>query len=397
MKIQHVRVRHVFGTLQTEGLFWEERLVRPVDIYPDYRAVNWEEGGQQSDNAHLKIDQFFLEIITDSGIVGTAGPVNPDPARLIVSSLVPRLIGRDPLAGESLWDQMHRFQVHGRQGATMLAISAVDCALWDIRGQFYGAPVWRLLGGSGELPVPAYASMLGHNVEDKDLVRERAIAFKEKGYTAQKWFFRHGPMSGYEGLRKNVELVRTVREAVGEDYDLMFDCWQSFNLDYAVDLCSRIEEYRPRWIEECFMPDRIDTYAKLKAKTLIPLAGAEHEYTRWGFKRFLEKDALDILQPDIYWCGGLSEAIKIAAYATVHDLIVVPHGHSSNAGIHFSVSQSPIHTPYQEDLVKWNQITMHFLKTPVLPQDGVYHAPSEPGLGMALEADRIEYEEDLAA
>ena len=233
-----------------------------------------------------------------------------------------------------------------------------------------------------------YAAGRKGAVEDLGLVAERAQRYRALGHTAQKWFFRHGPMSGHEGLMKNVALVRTVREAVGDDCDLMFDCWQSFNLDYAVDLAGRIAEYRPRWLEECFMPDRIDSHVKLKAKTNIPLSGAEHEYTRWGFKRFIEKDALDVLQPDIYWAGGLSEVLKIAAYATVHDLIVIPHGHSSPATIHFSVTQSPIHTPYQEFLVKWNAIHVHFLKHPVEPQHG-------PGLGMRLDADKIEKEEEV--
>ena len=115
------------------------------------------------------------------------------------------------------------------------------------------------------------------------------------------------------------------------------------------------------------MPDRIDSHVKLKAKTRIPLSGAEHEYTDWGFRRFVEKDALDILWPDIYWRGGLSEAGKIAAYATKHDLIVIPHGHSTPIGIHFSVAQSPIHTPYQEYLDKWDDINMHFLQHPLRP------------------------------
>jgi L-rhamnonate dehydratase len=176
----------------------------------------------------------------------------------------------------------------------------------------------------------------------------------------------------------------------------MIDCWQSLNLDYAVDFCSRIEEFRPRWIEECFMPDRIDSHVKLKAKTRIPLSGAEHEYTRWGFKRFIEKDALDILQPDIYWCGGLSETLKIAAYATVHDLIVIPHGHSTPIGIHFSVAQSPIHTPYQEYLVKWNALHMHFLKSPLWPVKGSIPLPHVPGVNMELDSEKIEREEEVS-
>ncbi len=104
---------------------------------------------------------------------------------------------------------------------------------------------------------------------------------------------------------------------------------------------------------------------------------------------------MDILQPDIYWAGGLSEVLKIAGYATAHDLITIPHGHSTPAGIHFSLTQPPIHTPYQEYLVKWNQINQHFLKHRITPQRGMIHAPTEPGMGMDLDPDRIEAETEV--
>jgi L-rhamnonate dehydratase len=290
---------------------------------------------------------------------------------------------------------MHRQQVHGRQGHMMIAILAVDCALWDLKGKAFGQPIWRILAGATRDSVPAYASMLGYAVEDLGRVRERALTCKASGFAAQKWFIRHGPMSSHEGMRKNVALVATLREALGDDYDIMIDCWQSLNLDYAVDFCSRIEELQPRWIEECFMPDRIDSYVKLKARTRIPLAGAEHEYTRWGVKRFVEKDSLDVLQPDVYWCGGLSEALKIAAYATVRELIVIPHGHSTPMSIHFAVAQSPIHSPYQEYLIKWNAIHMHFFKNPLWPVDGSIAVPSAAGANMDLDSAKIEREEDV--
>jgi L-rhamnonate dehydratase len=396
MRISAVRVRQVSGTMATDGPFWEERLMRPIDIYPDYRKqppIGW--GGQQVDDRQFRLTQWFVQIETDEGAIGIAGPLWPDAARLVLTQLAPIVIGKDALATELLWDQMHRLQVHGRQGDAMIALSAVDCALWDLKGRALGQPVWRLLGGPTREAVPAYASMLGYAVEDLGLVRERAQAAKAEGYTAQKWFFRHGPMSGHEGLKKNVALVRTLRETLGDDYDIMLDCWQSLNFDYALSLCARIEEFQPRWLEEAFMPDRIDSHVKLKAKTRIPLSGAEHEYTRWGFKRFVEKDALDILQPDIYWCGGLSETLKITAYATVHDLIVIPHGHSTPIGIHYSVAQSPIHTPYQEYLVKWNLINQHFLASPVWPTDGSIHLPDGPGVGMDLDPAKIEREEEL--
>ncbi len=395
MKISKLRVRRLTGTMTTDGPMWEERLVRPIDIYAEYRSEPWRTGGEQLDARRFRVTQDFLDIETDAGIIGRAGPLWPDPARLVLTQLAPLLLGKDALAGELLWDQMHRYQVHGRQGDAMIALSAVDCALWDIKGQAFNQPIWRILGGPTRTEIPAYASMLGYAVEDLGRVRERALAFKAKGYTAQKWFFRHGPMSGHAGMQKNVALVRTLRETLGEDYDIMLDCWQSMNFDYAVSLCDRIEEFRPRWLEEPFMPDRIDSHVRLKAKTHIPLSGAEHEYTRWGFKRFVEKDALDILQPDMYWCGGLSETLKIAAYATTHDLIVIPHGHSTPLGIHFSAAQSPIHTPYQEYLDKWNDINMHFLAHPLRPQDGVIRIPEAPGANMGLDPAKIEREEEV--
>lgn len=394
MLITAVRLRRVTGTIATGNDFWEERLVRPIDIYDEFRHRQDHEGGTQAPDG-FHISSVFVEVETDQGVTGRAGPLPEGVAYIIAHHLRRLLIGHDPIAGEKLWDQMHRVMVHGRQGDAMLAISAIDCALWDLRGKWLHQPVHRLLGGPTRPAVPAYASMLGFAVLDPGSVRERALEYKALGYTAQKWFFRHGPGSGKDGLHKNVELVRTLREAVGEDYDLMFDCWQSMDVGYVVDLAERIADYRPRWLEECVMPDRIDSYRRIKERTNIPLAGAEHEYTRWGFKRFIDAEALDVLQPDIYWCGGLSETLKIAAYATAHDLIVIPHGHSSSATMHFSVTQSPIHTPYQEFLVKWNSINQHFLRDPVTPAGGLIPAPDQPGLGMELDPGKIETDEEI--
>ena len=395
MKITSVRLRRLSGTMQTDGAMWEDRLVRPIDVYPDYRARDDFEGGTQVGANRFAVTACFVQIETDEGVTGIGGPVPDGVAAIVAGRLREMLLGRDPIAHEMLWDQMHRLMVHGRQGDAMLAISAVDCALWDLKGKWLGQPVHRLIGGPTRPSLPAYASMLGFAVRDPGRVRERAQQYRQQGYTAQKWFFRHGPMSGAEGMAANVELVRTLRLALGEDYDIMLDCWQSMDVPYVIDLASRIAEYRPRWLEECVMPDRIDSYRRIKDKIAIPLAGAEHEYTRWGFKRFVDAGALDVLQPDIYWCGGLSETLKIAAYATTHDLIVIPHGHSTNAGIHFSVTQSPIHTPWQEYLVKWNDIHQHFLATPVRPVKGEIFASTLPGMGMELDQAKIEAEVEL--
>jgi L-rhamnonate dehydratase len=395
MQITAVRVLRLGGTMQTAGPFWEERLVRPIDIYPEYRVRDDFEGGVQSDPTHFRLEQYFVRIETDAGPHGIAGPLPEMVALFVAKRLRPIILHQDPIAHEKLWDQMHRIMVHGRQGDAMLAISAIDCALWDLKGNWLGQPVFRLLGGPTREAMPCYASMLGFAVRDLGRVRERAAEYQALGYRAQKWFFRHGPMSGPEGMRQNVALVRTLRETLGEDADIMLDCWQAFDPIYAAELAERIAEFRPRWLEECVMPDRIDSYVRVKELTGIPLSGAEHEYTRWGFKRFIDAGALDVLQPDIYWAGGLSEVLKIAAYASVHDLMVIPHGHSTPAGLHFSLAQSPLLTPLQEYLVKWNAINQHFLEYPLVPEAGLLPAPTQPGLGMALDPAKIEAQEEL--
>lgn len=400
MKIEKIELRELTGTMKSKGTFWEERLVRPIDIYPDYRAEGFNEtrfgkGQDYRKEQEIPVSAIFIEIKTDEGVSGIGGPIDRAQAYLIKEQLVDILIGKDPLAIELIWDQMHRFQVHGRQGTPMMAISAIDCALWDLKGNFLNQPVYKILGGPTRDKMPAYASMLGFNVEDMGMVKERARQYQELGYKAQKWFFRHGPMSGPEGVKKNINLVKTLRETLGDDDDIMLDCWQSWDLNYAVKMVKQIEQYEPRWLEEVAMPDRIDTYRQVRERTTIPLSGAEHEYTRWGFKRFIDQEALDILQPDIYWAGGLSETLKIANYATAHDLITIPHGHSSKAGINFSLTQSPIHTPYQEFLVKWNAIHQFFLKTPVIVQDGYIMPPVDNGLGMILDNSKIETEKEF--
>ena len=395
MKITAVRLRRVGGTMPCDGPFWEDRLVQPVDVYPEYRKRFDPQGGVQVDPQNFRIEACFVQIDTDEGVSGIAGPMADPIASIVASHLRPILMGKDPIATEMLWDQMHRIMVHGRQGDPMIAISAVDCALWDLKGRWLKQPVYRLLGGPTRASLPAYASMLGFHVQDMGRVRERAQQYKEVGYTAQKWFFRFGPASGAEGMRANVEMVRTLRGALGDDYDVMLDCWQAMDVPYVIELASRIAELKPRWLEECVMPDRIDSYVRIKQKISIPLSGAEHEYTRWGFKRFIDAGALDILQPDIYWCGGLSETLKIAAYATAHDLIVIPHGHSTPANSHFSVTQSPIHTPWQEYLIKWNDIHQHFLAHPQKPVNGHLAPLDLPGFGMDLDPAKIEAEMEV--
>ena len=396
MKITDVRVRKLTGTLETDEPFYEERLSRPIDIYPEYREQRDQRFASQIDDTHYRVESTYIQVDTDEGISGICGPMStPSAAHYVRTQLRPLLVGTDPLATEKRWDQMHRFSVHGRQAEPMIGISAVDNALWDIKGKVFGQPVYRLIGGPTREEMPAYASMLGYATQDMGLVRERAQEFKDRGFTAQKWFFRHGPMSGPEGMKKNVALVKTLRETLGDDIDIMLDCWQSWDANYTIRVAEQIEEYHPRWLEECGMPDRIDTHVRIKAKTSIPLSGAEHEYTRWGFKRFIDAGALDIIQPDLGWAGGLSEVLKIAALASTYDLITIPHQGATPAGMAFSAAQSPIHTPYVEMLIKHTRLGYFFAKDEVAEKNGMVRPSDKPGLGMELDPAKIESEEDL--
>jgi len=393
MQITKVRLFKLSGTLEHQGEFWEERLVRPVDIYPEHKAegATWLEKvgeGQYRNTA------YFVQIETDAGVYGIGGPIPEEQAYIINRQLAPLLIGHDPLAIERLWDRMYRMQVHGRKGVAMMAISAVDCALWDLKGRHFNAPVYTLLGGPTRTTIPAYASALGYSL-DPELVQERAQMMVQQGYQATKWFFRDGPTDGVAGIARNLRLVRTLREAVGPDVDIMLDAWMSWDVPYTIQMAARLEEYQPRWIEEPVLPDKIAQYAEIRRNVRIPISGGEHEYTRWGLKMLMDAGACDVLQPDIYWAGGISEMMKIIAIASAYDLVVIPHGHSTPASAHLIAAWPQTTCPLLEYLVKWNEIHQFFLKNPLQPINGVVTLPTTPGIGMDLDDAKIETREEV--
>src|SRR5882672_2759820 len=164
MRIGDVRLRQVSGRMPFDGDFWEERLIRPVDMYPNYRAMGPEFLPKAGDGAY-RIETYFVEIESDDGVVGIGGPIPLEQAFLIDVDLRRHLIGADALANEKIWDVLYRASVHGRKGVNMMAISAIDCALWDLKGRFFNAPVCQLLGGPTRTEIPAYASALGYSIE----------------------------------------------------------------------------------------------------------------------------------------------------------------------------------------------------------------------------------------
>jgi L-rhamnonate dehydratase len=388
MKITEVRFLEVEGTMVYDEPMGEERLVRPVDIYPEFRAQPSYGLPSSSGDGRYSMRAIYLLIDTDAEVTGMWGPVRDGLARIIEESLKYILVGEDPRAVERIWDKMYRYSVHGRKGQTMMAISAVDLALWDIKGKLAGAPVYELLGGPTRDKVPAYASALGYSIEPERAYAQ-AKAFVEEGYRSTKWFFRHDPTEGREGMAKNLELIRAVRDGVGPDVEIMFDAWMSWNVPYTIRMAELAAEYRPRWFEEPVLPDKIEQYAEIRrAVTSTAIVGGEHEYTRWGVKALLDAGAVDVLQTDVTWAGGLTEMAKICALASAYDIPVIPH-HGAIAATQLIASQTITTCPLQEYLIQHGTRGQFFHKEPVVPVGGTISLPDRPGIGIELDESKI--------
>ena len=216
---------------------------------------------------------LIVEIVTDNGLVGIGNAaLSPRVTKQVIDLyLKPLLFGADPWDIEFLWQHMYRkTMAFGRKGIGMVAISAVDIALWDILGKSAKQPVYRLLGGRTKPKIPVYASRLYSTPLD-ELARE-SKKYKDEGYKAMKLRFGWGPTDGAEGMQKNLALVRTVREAVGDGVDIMADAYMGWNLDYAKRMIPLLEPLNLRWLEEPVIPDDIHGLAELKKIGRIPIA-----------------------------------------------------------------------------------------------------------------------------
>jgi len=394
LRIADVEIWQLTGTRQTDGIArqWQ---VNPLQVYPEH-ALGPYPADPRIPRQSYEHRALYLVLRTQGGLEGLYGAIDPEAAVVVERQLKEFLIGQDPLAIETAWDKLYRRNRHSRAGHYMMALSAVDNALWDLAGRHYGAPVYRLLGGPTRSSCEAYASCLGASVEPEAAAR-RATDLRQQGFTHQKWFFAHGPSHGAAGMQANVALVRSLREALGDDYEIMFDAYSGWDLEYARRWAGLAEPYRPRWIEEPFSSEKLDSFVQLRGETSIPVATGEHFYGRWEVNRFLRRDALDVVQADPEWCGGVSELVKICALASANDVHVIPHGHNIHAALHVVASQSPMTCPLVEYLVHFKPEKAHFEKQPLVPVEGHIALPERPGFGLVLDDDKIEKKERFRA
>ena len=391
LKIAAVEIWQVHGHRETLPGVDQQYQVNPLHIYDELRPRPY----RDAPNPALRnspTTALYLKIKTDGDVEGFYGPIDKEVAIVVEEQLRPFLMGKDALAHEKLWDQLYRSNRHSRRGYFLMAISAVDNTLWDLRGRYFKAPVYRLLGGPTRSSVESYASCLGYSLEPEK-VQARAVQIRKEGFRHQKWFLAYGPGDGYEGLKKNVELVRILREAVGEETELMFDVYSGWDLTYALEWAKQVERFRPRWIEEATQAEKIDSFAQLRKGTSIPVASGEHIQGRWEVYDYLKDGALSVVQCDPEWCGGTTELQKICALASIFDVPVIPHGHSLHAALHVIASQSPAVCPLAEYLIIKMKSYYHFEKTPPVLQNAHFALPDAPGYGIELDETKVESRE----
>ncbi len=331
---------------------------------------------------------LVVEVLSDDGLVGIGNAaLAPQLTKQAIDLyLKPLLIGQNPWDIEFLWQHMYRkTMAFARKGIGMVAISALDIALWDLLGKSAKQPVFRLLGGRTKPKIPVYASRL-YATELGELAAE-AKRYKNDGFKAMKLRFGWGPVDGAEGMQRNVDLVRTVRETVGNDVDVMADAYMGWTLDYAKRMLPLLEPFQLRWLEEPVIPDDIHGYAELKSYGRIPIAGGEHEFTLFGFRDLLQTRALDYIQFDTNRVGGITQARKIAALAEAHGIPVIPHAGQMH---NYHVVMASLNSPMAEyfpavDVEVGNELFWYLFAGEPTAKDGFINlADDVPGLGLSI-------------
>ena len=351
-------------------------VANPMSVYPRYKP--------HRDLWLPKWEPVWCKVTLEDGTWGIGQTSHGQPVAAIINDhLGPNLIGEDGLAIEKLADMMWRMtKPYGSTGLAAYAVSAIDLALWDAKGRLLGQPVYSLIGGPQKEKLFCYST--GNDVD----------WYRELGFRALKLACQYGPVDGLAGLDKNEAHIASVREQIGDGCELMLDCWMAFDVDYTVRLAERLRPYRVRWLEECLVSEDFDAHLELRRR--LPwqtLATGEHWYTHVPFLWALRHDAVDILQPDIQWCGGLTTCLKIAHAAEAAGKKVILHGGGHTVfGQHFSYAMaavpmleyfisSPPGVPLTEAIDIPGQAAA--VDGWLVPNDG-------PGFGHAVPADWLE-------
>jgi len=340
----------------------------------------------------------LVQILTDEEIIGwgeTYGPSKPV-CTIIEDVLKPMIIGEDPFDVEVLWERMyHSTKPYGQKGIVIQAISAVDIALWDIMGKAAKKPIHKLFGGCFREKVIAYATGLYFKKTEEltKVLVEEALKYKNEGFRAVKMKIGLSP-------KKDLENVRSIREALGEDILLMVDANYAYNAHTAIKLGKKLEKYDIYWFEEPVSPEDINGYAKVREALNMAIAGGECEFTRFGFRNLLVKGAVDIVQPDISMAGGFTECKKIAEIANAWHVQCIPHVWGTEIGLAAALqfiaslpdcppSLNPIPPMLEFDTTP-HPFRSRVVTKPIRQKEGFVDIPKNPGLGTKIDIESIQ-------
>jgi D-galactarolactone cycloisomerase len=345
----------------------------------------------------------LVEVLTDQGISGwgeafAQGLEPPEIAAAIIDkALRPLLVGADPLDSEVLWHRMyHMTRDYGRKGSVIASISAVDIALWDIAGKVYDVPIYKLLGGAFRTRVEPYATGFYRIKGQGEATRlaEEAIRHFESGFKLMK------VKLGY-GVADDVVCMQKIAGAIqGKPITLMVDTNHAYGRAEAIQLGRALEQYNLRWYEEPVAPEDVRGYAEVRNKLSIPIAGGENEHTLYGFREFLGAGAVDIAQPDIGSCGGISAARHIMALAQSHGVQINPHVWGSAIAQAASlqvIAAVPVahHSLFgQEPILEYDRSSHPFrqqlVRESIQQFEGWVDVPSKPGLGVEVDREILD-------
>lgn len=338
----------------------------------------------------------IVKITSDTGHVGWGEGYGP--AGVIkagIENLTPFLLNQNPLETETIWSIMYRRTLdYARRGVLVAAMSAIDVALWDLKGKILQQPVHLLLGGKKRDYIIPYATGLYFTKCDNlcEKLIDEAKEYVKLGYKAMK-------MKVGLSIEEDIHLVKSIRKAIGPDVKLMIDANHAYNLREAIQLCKAVEKYDIGWFEEPISPEYYGQYAELREKTSIPISGGECEYLRFGFQTLLQSKCVDIVQPDICASGGLTEAKRIAALASTYGVELVPHtwgtGIAISAALHFvanlDVLPGRLRTPQcfiEYDRTE-NGLREELTSTKMIAEKGKIFISDDPGLGFEFNEDAL--------
>jgi galactonate dehydratase len=338
----------------------------------------------------------FLKISTDAGITGYGDGTQhflPYGAEGTLKDLIPYLIGEDPERIEYLWQSAFRRRFYRGGPATGAAVSAIDQALWDIKGKAYGVPVYQLLGGLARTKVRVYGHITGNTAEE---AARQAKARVAKGITAIRYraFHSYDAQNLHDhqlAVEQQIEYLAAIREAVGPKTDIILECHGRYDPQWAIELAKRAEPYRPFLIEDPIRHENPQAFAEVRASTRIPLATGERLHNKWDFREIIVNGYVTYLRPDVCHCGGISEMKKIAAFGEVFYRDLIPHNNAGPLGtaatLHAALAipnVTMIEAPFVNSEAKPDVVS------PFPKVEAGYALPLEgPGLG-------IEFNEEMA-